>query len=601
MREQTPDQDLSVVKLRDEGFFSDPPQTPDEICDACGIPTVARGVILSLWADTRAGLVSHRNTDQLAEFIELCWDTAQVYPEVAAEALYQALMLGVRDRDEQQLRLPEPKIADAGEVDLQSVLDHLEPAQPTLLLREDGKGLLYRGRTHTFFGQPESGKTWVGLHAIADLIRDAKRIHPKGPVSQVAVFVDFEDNAAQFVRRLAYLGIDPNDTARFCAYFSPTKLDGATIAAMAGKLALAGLVVVDSTNEAMAADALDPNSNQDNATFRQRAVNAIVALTDAAVVFIDHEGHAKNSRTLGGVMKIAAVTGAAFLVRAVQQPAPGKSGRLAIYVTKDREGAVRAIAQPAEEGSNRQHVANLAMEPNTNAPVWHHDQETRIGSLETRLWSPVGATSAHPVDIEAADALVQAAQELDGEGRLPTSKNKLFPRVRANGTKRDSGALRVSVEWLTKEGWLAASPGPGGHEVLGLGPEAANGQVPSDASTGSSGGIAINHSGFAGKAPTNSNEPLSYEPRSTKSNEPTPEQPEEARGDGAESSFSELPTNSDEAHRGGGSLEPPPLGGNEPSRAQDSKDNQADEFGVVGVDPSTGQVLFADEQIEATK
>lgn len=596
--EDAPEEDgykPTLEELADPNLFPEGlPMSVDRIATKCGIPEVHKPYLYSLWASARADRVPDTALEDWAKWIARVWESHQVYPEQAASALNETLLLGLRDHAERKKRLAEPNRPDAGEIELSTVLDSLEPAVPGLLSREDGKGLLYPGRTHVFFGQPESGKTWLALYAATDVVREAKRLGTGHPV---VVFVDFEDSPSQFVRRLALLGTDPYDTARFCAYFSPTSLDAGVISAMAGKLVNAVLVIVDSTNEAMAASGLDPNSNADSATFRQQAINTLVSVaTKAALVSIDHEGHARNSRVLGGTMKRAAVTGAEFLVRAVQQPAPGKEGRLAVYVTKDREGAVRAVARPAEEGSSRQHVANLALSPNPQAPVWHKDRKTPLGAIDARLWSPVGATSAHPVDLEAADAIMAAVRELEAEGRTPASKNKIFDRVRANGTKRDSGALRVAVEWVARETWLASQPGPGGYEVFGLGVAAASGQLPSTVAAGSSGGAAVGPPRFVGDGPANSSEPQAPELRPANSSEPTPLYPKEPRPDGPKGSLNEFPANSSNAHPGGSSLLPPPLGGSESSGAPGSEDSGEDGTEGIRVDPGTGVVLFGEEE-----
>lgn len=45
-----------------------------------------------------------------------------------------------------------------------------EPILPTLGARDDGERLIYRGKVHWVFGTYESGKTWLCLHLVAQVL-----------------------------------------------------------------------------------------------------------------------------------------------------------------------------------------------------------------------------------------------------------------------------------------------------------------------------------------------------------------------------------------------------------------------------------------------
>lgn len=564
---------IPLVELRDTFWPDQQPSTVSEIATAISLPHKLEPHLQLFWAAIRQGRFEQAGT-MITPFASLCWEEAGIYPEVSGAALGAVAEIAIAQLAEHKLDLPniaEPP--DPGHVDLSTVLDDLDPAQPKYGIRDDGKALLYPGRTHLFVGQPESGKTWLALHIAAERIAAAKA---RGGTSPVAVFVDLEDTPAHLVRRLAALGVDPQDTARFVAYYSPERLDGNTVAAMAPALGTAEVVILDSANEALAASGLDPNSNQDVSTFRQQALNPLSLIAHrAAIVVIDHEGHARNSRALGGVMKMAAVTGAAFVVRAVEQPTPEHGGRLALYVVKDREGQVRGAALAPEQGTNRQHVANLALEANSKAPTWYKDRKTAIGSTQTTLWSPVGATTTHRVDLEAADAAVVAMRELAAEGRTPVSKRRLHERIRANGTKRNETDLGVLDEWLAKEGWFVASKGKSGHDVFDLGPQAAK-STPSAAP----GGAPV-------PLPKRSEEVQATEVLPKRSEEVPPSPPKNGRHDGPETSSEEVPKKGHPAPSGTTSSSSPPLGDDEVPSAPPGRD--------FPHDPETGRILFGDE------
>ena len=359
-------------------------------------------------------------------------------------------------------------------VDLHAVIKKgLDPIRTELLIRTDGERLLYRGRTHSFNGQPEAGKSWVALYAVKQSIDEALYRERRGNALSegvVAVVIDYEDTAQAFLRRLAMLGVEPSHTARLVAYYRPQgPLKGDEIKSMLSDLKTSDVVVIDSVNEAMTASGLDPNDNKQVVEFRQLSVNPIREQTDAALVLIDHEGRRKDGSALGGIMKRAGIMGAEFLVRAIEQPAPGHRGVLAIYVTKDREGAVRAVAAPPkeDEGTQRQHVANFVMTPQPGH-LWHADQKTRIGTIQIDLYPPAGSTE-HRYDFELADEIVHAVRRFAASGQTPISKKRIEEAVRGAGVKRSSSDVRAQIELLDADDWLDSEKGYGGHPAYDLG------------------------------------------------------------------------------------------------------------------------------------
>ena len=84
-------------------------------------------------------------------------------------------------------------------VDLLPILtgEHVDE-EAEILRRADGVALLYRGRLHAAYGEPESCKGWLALAAVAE------RIDAAEPV----IYLDYEDTAANIVARLLALGVD---------------------------------------------------------------------------------------------------------------------------------------------------------------------------------------------------------------------------------------------------------------------------------------------------------------------------------------------------------------------------------------------------------
>ena len=45
-----------------------------------------------------------------------------------------------------------------------------EPPAPELLRRSDGNAMFYKGQVNMLFGEPDFGKTWVGLAAVSEAL-----------------------------------------------------------------------------------------------------------------------------------------------------------------------------------------------------------------------------------------------------------------------------------------------------------------------------------------------------------------------------------------------------------------------------------------------
>ena len=93
-------------------------------------------------------------------------------------------------------------------VDLGAVLDGtFERVQASIGHRSDGVPLLYPGKEHSVFGEPEAGKGWLLLHVAADELARGGRV----------LYIDFEDDEGTVVGRLhRELGVPADDIkARF--------------------------------------------------------------------------------------------------------------------------------------------------------------------------------------------------------------------------------------------------------------------------------------------------------------------------------------------------------------------------------------------------
>ncbi len=112
--------------------------------------------------------------------------------------------------------LEAPAAADAERswrpVDLEAVLcGRWAPLRPTVGARDDGVGLLYRGRQHTVVGESEALKSWF-----SQVIAVAELNHGNG-----VLYLDFEDDESAFVSRLLALGATREAIRERCAYVRP--------------------------------------------------------------------------------------------------------------------------------------------------------------------------------------------------------------------------------------------------------------------------------------------------------------------------------------------------------------------------------------------
>lgn len=220
-------------------------------------------------------------------------------------------------------------------VDLTDIIANGETIEePTVLERADGFCLLYPGTVHSVAGEPESGKTWVGLIGAAQELKAGAHV----------TMTDFEDRAGRVVGRLLSLGVPPARILERFHYIRPmTRLDAAGTQHLEHWAARSSLVIIDGVTEAMSLHGLDLNDQTDIAAFLALIPRRLADL-GPAVLQIDHlpkmTEHG-NRFAIGGQHKLAGLDGAAYLVKVIDAFGRGKKGRAVITVAKDREGAIR--------------------------------------------------------------------------------------------------------------------------------------------------------------------------------------------------------------------------------------------------------------------
>lgn len=222
---------------------------------------------------------------------------------------------------------------------------------PTLLPVRGALPLLYEGKVNTLYGETESGKSLVALHAADELLRS-------DPTCRV-LWLDYEDTVRSFAKRCRSFGMGPEITNRI-DYLNPTEpVSNVKSPRSSSEYAhhlidlVAGrsyrLAVIDTMNEALAVEGADPNDADDFATVNRWLMRKIIDLTGAGVLSLDHVTKSREGRgkyAYGTGAKLTSISGAAYVIEVVNawsralQDHPVE-GQALIKITKDRPGGRR--------------------------------------------------------------------------------------------------------------------------------------------------------------------------------------------------------------------------------------------------------------------
>lgn len=230
--------------------------------------------------------------------------------------------------------------------DVASLLDGTmpDPPAPEILSRTDGNSLFYAGQFNLVFGDPESGKTWVALAAVAQTLREGGS----------ALVLDLDHNGPHAtVQRLLMLGA-PVDALRSPALFRYVEPDDAMH--LADVIAdvipwRPDVTVLDSIGELIPLFGMSSNSPDDFTSVHAQVMKPLVAKAGTALVAIDHLAKNSESRALGSTgtaAKRRAIGGVSLRVKVADAFTPGKGGACLLTIHKDRHGGLRAVS-PAED------------------------------------------------------------------------------------------------------------------------------------------------------------------------------------------------------------------------------------------------------------
>ena len=227
----------------------------------------------------------------------------------------------------------------------------------TLFLRNDDQGLLYQGRVHSFYGESESGKSWLAQIVVAQQLKMFRKV----------IYIDFESEAADLVQRLQLLQVTQAEILQNFTYIKPSAARDYSDPHWQEiiKPKSAELVIIDGVTEALTMWGGETKDNDAITRWMRLFPRAIAEGSGACVVQIDHVTKDKESRgrfAIGGQAKLATIDGAAFLIEPIEVMAPGRTGTLTVRVTKDRLGAIRKIAGMYRKNDRTQEAAVVTVD-----------------------------------------------------------------------------------------------------------------------------------------------------------------------------------------------------------------------------------------------
>lgn len=219
--------------------------------------------------------------------------------------------------------------------------------EPDTLALDAGGHLFYSGEFNLIHGDPESGKTWLCLTAVACALAAGGK----------AAIIDLDHNGAHsIIDRLQQLGVDDDvlgDPGRFRLAEPDTSEE---LKQVINDLRTFGptVVTIDSLGEVLPLFGANSN-NADDFTRVHTAVISPLTKTGIAVLAVDHLPKSAESRLHGPTgtnAKNRTVGGASVRVTNIRPFVPGHGGAATLELFKDRHGGIREhLATPTGSGS----------------------------------------------------------------------------------------------------------------------------------------------------------------------------------------------------------------------------------------------------------
>mgnify|MGYP002721457714 CR=1 FL=1 len=299
-----------------------------------------------------------------------------------------------------------------------------DPPIPEIMPRTDGVGLFYRNQVNVCFGEPEGGKTTIGLAAGLNAVQGGGKFS----------VIDLDHNGlAGIVTKLLTIGATVeqlSDLNRF-RYAEPD--DRTELQALVADLVTwePDVVVLDSIGELLPVMGLNSNS-PDDFTLANTSVLKPLAKSGAAVIAIDHVSkHGGDKGPTGTAAKRRAAGGVMLQVSAKEPFTPGKGGAAYLTIYKDRHGGLRAHSPSGER------------EPLAGTFTMHQDGSCVVYAPEAGERKPVAAPAP---DVDALVRLDPPPESVsDVKDRLKWGSGRASIALRAYRSQIDSGSRSLTV------------------------------------------------------------------------------------------------------------------------------------------------------------
>jgi hypothetical protein len=238
------------------------------------------------------------------------------------------------------------------------------------------EALLYAGRINALNGESGSGKTWVALQTVAEVLFADEHV----------IYIDLEDHPASIMARLRDLNVPDGLMVHGLHYIQPDQPLSERAAEYVDKLIThhhVSLVVIDSIGELMALQGCKPNDDDEVARL-YRAIPRRWARLGPCVLLLDHVPKTNDRSPLFGIgsqRKRAAIDGAAYMVEQTAPFSAERSGQMRLVTAKDRSGwfatGVTAALIDVEAGER----LSFTIRAPAHGPV-HSDKGLPTGAME---------------------------------------------------------------------------------------------------------------------------------------------------------------------------------------------------------------------------
>ncbi|MBW3090413.1 bifunctional DNA primase/polymerase [Bifidobacterium sp. 82T25] len=330
------------------------------------------------------------------------------------------------------------------------------PPTPTVFEREDGQGLFYMGCVNDLHGEPGCGKSLIAQIAITQELNKEHHV----------IYIDYEDNARNIVKRLLLMGADPHGIAHRLHYVrpnakpnSPTSIEGWKETLMYADTAT--LCVIDGVTSCLAYAGLDSNNGDDIAAW-YNTMPRVIAAHGPAVTLIDHVIKNKEARGRyagGSMQKLALIDGISYSVSMSKPVGKGLRGLIVISSGKDRISEIEehCAVTWSNNGSHLREAARINVD-NTNP------DRMRV-TIERPNMMPHEEPSAKRDDFRPTGLMEKISKILEVANEEPNQK-ELFQALKSDGSSARTAVMSNAVGLLLAEGFISNRSGRNNRSIF---------------------------------------------------------------------------------------------------------------------------------------